>query len=182
MDITQTELKRLLIYNENTGELFWNNRPLSMFKSERDFKVWNTRYSGKHVGTKALFNGKWYISLTLFSKKYLAHRLIWLYVTGVEPDEIDHEDSNGLNNKWCNLRNVTHQENCKNTRMGKSNTSGTVGVHWCNRDKYWIARINVNGKTTGVGHFKNKQDAIDARLQAERQYDFHENHGTQNNT
>ena len=149
-----------------------------MFKTERDFKVWNTRYSGKLVGTVATFNGKKYISLTLFSKKYLAHRLIWLYVTGIKPDEIDHEDSNGLNNMWCNLRNVTHQINCKNTRTSKKNTSGTTGVHWCKRDKRWVARIQVDGKTKNIGYFKNKQNAIDARLHAERQYGYHENHGT----
>ena len=182
MNLTQLQVQKLLTYNPITGDLTWNVRDVSMFKDKRSCKSWNTRYSGKCAGTNGLFNGKWYIAVRILGVSYLAHRVIWLYVTGVIPDEIDHEDSDGLNNTWFNLRNVTHQENCKNTRMGKSNTSGTVGVHWCNRDQRWVARIQVDGKTKSVGYFKNKQDAIYARLQSEQKYGYHENHGTQSNT
>lgn len=148
-----------------------------MFKRQHDCNVWNTRYSGKRAGTKSLFNGKWYVVLRILGKQYLAHRVAWFYVTGEEPVEIDHQDSNGLNNKWGNLRNVTHRVNCKNTRMKGNNKSGVMGVHWCNRDERWVSRIFVNGKSKCLGYFKNKQDATDARLQAEKEYGFHDNHG-----
>lgn len=182
MNLTQEQLQQLLTYNKNTGELIWKPRDVSLFKDERSCKTWNTRYSGKHAGTKGRFNGKWYGVIRINGKQYLAHRVIWLYVTGVVPVEVDHEDSNGLNNKWCNLRNVTHQGNCKNTRMGKNNTSGTVGVHWCKRDKRWIAKINVNNKSLTLGYFRDKKDAVDARFKAEKEYGYHDNHGLPVNT
>lgn len=177
MNLTQEQVRQLLTYNKNTGEIFWKLRDISLFKDERSWKTWNTRYSGKHAGTKGQFNGKWYGVIRINSRQYLTHRVIWLHVTGDSPIEIDHEDSNGLNNKWSNLRNVTHQVNCTNTRMKSNNISGSMGVHWCNRDKRWVARIHLQGKTVGLGYYRDKQEAIDARLKAEIKYGFHENHG-----
>lgn len=178
MDVSQDQLKQLLIYNKNTGEFTWKVRPTHMFPSTRACNSWNTRYSNKIAGTDGLFNGKYYRVIRINGSQYLAHRIAWVFMNGTEPNEIDHIDSDGLNNKWANIRNVTHRDNCKNTRLGTKNTSGVVGVHWCNRDEKWIARINDNGKTICLGYFSKLKDAKKARKIAENNYGYHINHGT----
>ena len=57
-----------------------------------------------------------------------------------------------------------------NRKLAKNNTSGTTGVTWSKRDKCWIANIKIKNKTFYCGYFKNKEDAIKARKEAEEKY------------
>ena len=52
----------------------------------------------------------------------------------------------------------------------KSNTSGTKGVYWIKNRMKWRASICFKNKTIFLGEFKDKQDAIDARKEAEEKY------------
>ena len=176
-------IKKLLTYFPDTGLFIWNKRDKEWFQNGNGlgnaWKTWNTRYANKVAGTVGLFNKKPYIVIRVLGVSHLAHRLAWLYMTGKFPDEfIDHENGQGRDNRWNNLRQVTHIENCKNSRLGLSNTSGAVGVHWCNRDKRWIAKICVKKKHIGLGYFTDIEDAIAARKAAEMEYGFHHNHGS----
>ncbi|QDP61702.1 MAG: hypothetical protein Unbinned4466contig1000_14 [Prokaryotic dsDNA virus sp.] len=80
-------------------------------------------------------------------------------------------------NRLCNLRKVTRVENSRNAAIGKNNKSGCTGVHLNKNNKNWVASIKVNGKGILIGSFKNKEEAIKARKEAERKYGFHPNHG-----
>lgn len=82
----------------------------------------------------------------------------------------DHKDRNPLNNRKGNLRKCTHQENSRNRSMASNNTSGVTGVCWRQRESKWFAYISIDRKQNGLGYFSNKQDAIVARLNAEKQY------------
>lgn len=44
-------------------------------------------------------------------------------------EEVDHKDQDKLNNRKCNFREVTRQENVINRPKPKSNTSGFIGVY-----------------------------------------------------
>lgn len=106
-------------------------------------------------------------------KYYKAHRVIWCMVTGAWPLEVDHEDGDGGNNRWLNLREVTHQLNSKNLRRYKNNKSGVSGVSFYPRNGKWLAKLQ--GKH--LGYFSTKELAIAARKQAETDEGFHPNHG-----
>lgn len=82
----------------------------------------------------------------------------------------DHIDRNELNNRSCNLRPATHQENSCNKSLASNNTSGVSGVFYSNAHKKWVARIGFLNKRIYLGSFINKDDAIHARLQAEVKY------------
>jgi len=82
----------------------------------------------------------------------------------------DHIDRNEFNNRSCNLRPATHQENSCNKSIQSNNTSGVSGVCFNSGHGKWIARIGVCGKRIYLGDFDNKKDAIRARLQAEIKY------------
>jgi len=52
----------------------------------------------------------------------------------------------------------------------KSNTSGYTGVMWDKSREKWKANIEFKGKIYYLGRFKNKEDAIKARKEAEEKY------------
>ena len=80
----------------------------------------------------------------------------------------DHKDRNALNNRKCNLRPCTVSQNCMNRSKRKDNTSGVIGILWKKDVNKWQARINENKKRKSLGYFSNKNDAIKARLEAEK--------------
>lgn len=82
----------------------------------------------------------------------------------------DHENRNSLDNRRCNLRPATQADNTKNKSRQKNNTSGIAGVGWMKRLNKWRARITIDDTPIYLGIFENKDDAIRARLQAEKQY------------
>jgi hypothetical protein len=82
----------------------------------------------------------------------------------------DHINHNPLDNRKENLRKVTQTENNRNRSVAKNNTSGITGISLNKRNKNWRSRILVDGKSIELGSFRNKEDAIVARLQAELKY------------
>ena len=180
MELTKDELCELLEYNEDTGDLIWLPRPLSMFKSERSMKSWNTRYAGKFAGTVHKFDCKMYIQLSIMKKLYLAHRVI-AEIAGLTinaGDCVDHKNGDGTDNRLCNLRVTNQLGNMRNVKKSAKNTSGTCGVTWSKRDNKWQSQISVNNKCVYLGRFSDINKAIEARRTAESKYNFHPNHGT----
>jgi len=84
--------------------------------------------------------------------------------------KVDHKDKNPLNNRKLNLRICTQQENTCNQSLSIVNTSGVTGVNWTEKDKSWRAYITYKRKNIGLGYYKNKDDAIKARLIGEKKY------------
>ena len=106
--------------------------------------------------------GRGYISVKINNKFYLNHRVIFLMHHGYLPQFLDHIDGNRTNNRIENLRPATIAENCRNSRIGKNNTSGVKGVNWDNYVKKWRARIFVDGKTVMEKYFKTIEEAAEA--------------------
>ena len=82
----------------------------------------------------------------------------------------DHADRNTFNNRKYNLRKMTNQENSRNGSIRTNNTSGFIGVALYKLSGVWRAYITIDGKQIHCGLFKNKEDAIRARLKAEKEY------------
>lgn len=120
-----------------------------------------------------------YLQMNVAGKPYLVHRLIWLWVTGEFPDEdIDHIDGDRLNNKWVNLRQVDRESNLRNMGIRAENTSGITGVSFAKDRNKWHAYIGIgDGERKHLGYFTEKEDAINARAEAEIKYNYHFNHG-----
>jgi hypothetical protein len=109
--------------------------------------------------------GYWRISVD--GRRYLAHRLAWLYVHGEWPAaQIDHVDLDKSNNRFANLREATNAQNKANTRARKDNTSGFKGASWDKRSGRWRARICVVGKDSHLGFFDSAETAHAAYCQA----------------
>lgn len=163
-ELTQERLKQLLHYDPDTGVFTW------IANVNRMARIGDVAGSVNKVYE--------YVYIQVLKKKYRAHRLAWLYVHGSFPkNEIDHIDHDRLNNRIDNLRDVTRQENKKNTSISSSNTSGFMGVCWDNSVEKWMVTISISGKRKTLGRFTNINDAIEARKAANIKYGYHENHG-----
>jgi len=160
--VTQAELKQQLSYDPESGRF-----------------TWLTSSNGRTVGEQAgRINTNKYLQVWLFNKRYLLHRLAFLYMDGSHPDsEIDHIDGSRTNNSWPNLRRVSSAENGRNKKRDIRNRSGVTGVYFDKNTGEWIATIRSNGKLISLGSFGLKFFAKQARLAAEKKYGFHANHG-----
>lgn len=78
------------------------------------------------------------------------------------PDNLntDHINGNGLDNRKCNLRICTHQQNLFNQKRRSNNVSGYKGIR---PDKYgWEAVIGYNYKTITLGIYATPEEAAQA--------------------
>ena len=82
----------------------------------------------------------------------------------------DHKNRKRYDNRKENLRMCTQQDNTKNRSLGSNNKSGIIGVCYDKKSQFWCSYINYNKQRIGLGYFKNKTDAIIARLKAEQKY------------
>lgn len=168
-------MRTLLLYEPETGELYWLPRPREMFSSDGAFKGWNTNHAGRPALTTTLNSG--YRQGGILKKNFVAHRVGFALFYGYWPDQVDHINGNRSDNRIVNLRAVSGLENNRNTKRYKNNTSGVLGVSWHKPDCRWRAHIKLPSGHITLGNFKDKNDAIAARKAAEKQYGFHQNHG-----
>lgn len=95
--------------------------------------------------------------------------MAWLYVYGEWPDfEIDHINGDAHDNRICNLRRATHQQNMANSKVRAHNASGLKGVQRHTLSRKWRARIQVSGRTIHIGLFDTKEEAHEAYMRAAR--------------
>ena len=108
-----------------------------------------------------------YVSASINGKRVKLHRLIMNC-----PDDklIDHINHNTLDNRKINLRICTSSQNQMNTNKRIDNSSGVKGVNWNKSKERWQAYITIDKKYIYLGTFKNKDDAIKARNEAEEKY------------
>ncbi len=96
-----------------------------------------------------------YLSTNIQKKRYLLHRLIFLFHHGHLPKLIDHIDGNRFNNNINNLREATFSENICNSKLYKSSKSGFKNVYWLKNAKKWAVRLNINKKRVFLGLFED---------------------------
>lgn len=167
-------LWKVLDYDPESGLFTWKAKPLSAFKTKRGFSTWNTRFAGRPAMT--VRDGQGYLRGRIDYIAYPAHRIAWRMMTGEIPVEIDHINGVRDDNRFENLRSVTLAENRKNMKISKYNRSGISGVAPCHGGK-WSAKIKVNNQSIWLGAYPTKDEAIAARIAAERVAGFHPNHG-----
>jgi len=156
-NLTQSRLKEILNYDPETG----------LFIRE---KTRGNSVKGAIAGCFNKCDGYKYICVDGVS--YNASRLAFLWMEGYFPEhEIDHRNRIKDDNRWCNLRHVTHFCNSRNCKKSKNNKSGIVGVSWDKRKK-WCSQIMVNGRHIHLGLFTTIREAVKARWEAEVKYGY----------
>ncbi len=102
----------------------------------------------------------YYAHVTVNGFKTSVHKFLMGRLTASDSMEIDHLNGNGLDNRFENLRVVTHSENCLNLGgASRRSSSGVRGVFWSSAKKRWFVQIRVNGKRHHLGQFSDKNQA-----------------------
>lgn len=167
---SQEYLCERLSYDPATGVLTWKFRPASDFATHRTFLTWNGCFANQPAGS---IHPTGYIYVCIDNVRYKAHRLIWRMVMNETPDEIDHKNGEGTDNRFNNLRSATHAENGRNQRLPKNNSSGVKGVRQLcgpNRGIVYVARIGINGNRIHLGTFATIEEAKAAYDAAARHF------------
>jgi len=112
-------------------------------------------------------HSKGYVQTFSYGKFELLHQYLMNPSKGNYVDHINHDT---LDNRRCNLRVVTPHQSNLNQNLRLDNTSGHRGISLYERDSTWESYIHVDGKKIGLGRFKELQDAITARKDAEVKY------------
>ncbi|MBY0260240.1 HNH endonuclease [Methylobacterium sp.] len=142
--ITQDFVLQVLIYDPETG-----------------FFTWRQSRGGKLAGSRAGgLDGDGYEVIRLNKQAFRSHRLAWLYVHGVLPEnDVDHRDLNRSNNAIVNLRPATRAQNIANTKRRTTNRSGYKGVSYHAFSGLYRATIFVRGKQICGKYHKKPEDA-----------------------
>lgn len=150
--LTQKRLKELLHYNPETG--IW---------------TWKVDRSNISAGERAGYiHPLGYRCICIYGAEYKSSILAFLYMEGYFPEYcVDHINRTKDDDRWSNLRHVTHMCNNRNKSIGSNNKSGITGVRFRKQNKKWVAQITNNYKKTHLGYFDTKEEAALARYKAE---------------
>lgn len=122
--------------------------------------TWRAQPCGRH--------GKWYAT-TFVGRGRKGRRLASMHrmiaesagIIAPGPDEVDHWDNDGLNNRRGNLRRSTRSQNHANMHHPWGAT-GFKGVFWQKNVQKYGARIGVAGKRTFLGYYATPEEAARA--------------------
>jgi hypothetical protein len=132
----------LLRYEPETGLFYWK------------VSLNNKAKAGTEAGT---LHSKSYIKIKIDGKKYRAHRVAHLLMTGHWPEgNPEHENRIRHDNRWENIKDLaTVYENGGNQGRQSNNRSGLKGVLWYKKTKKWLAHIGCFGKQIHLGYFED---------------------------
>ena len=163
-DLTVDLLKHLFDYDKETGNLIW--------------KIKRRGITNGAVGGCTTKEG--YRQVSINSKSYLAHRIVFLLHKGYLPKTLDHINGDRADNRIENLRPVTGNQNQHNRKLNKNNTSGHKGVSWCKRKNKWTAAVKLESKRIHLGAFDNLEEAAEVvRAAREELHGDYAHHGDQ---
>ena len=158
--ISQSDLKKMLWYDPETGAFRWRHE-----SRNGAIKPWDVAGTMEKQG---------YIKIQYAQKGYLAHRLAWLYVYGYTPElTVDHINGIRDDNRICNLRLATVKQNSENRKLNKNNSTGHCGVYYSSKDKKYVARIMHNKKQIEVGYFDSLEKAAKAVQEKRKELHSH---------
>jgi hypothetical protein len=86
--------------------------------------------------------------------------VVWMHrvlLPGVA--EVDHKNTDSLDNQRFNLRPATRGQNCANARVRKDSKSGFKGVTWNPDQGAWRVRICVDYQIHHLGYFSDPAKA-----------------------
>lgn len=145
--ITQEFLKTVLDYAPHTGHFRWTTSVALRVKA------------GDLAGS---VDRRGYRKIGINGKRYFAHRLAFVWMTGDCSEFVDHINGNKDDNRWENLRPVTIAENNKNRSPTKGSTSKYLGVCWHKPTSKWYAKIQIDKKSKFLGLYSDEDEAARA--------------------
>lgn len=141
--LVHSEVLKLLRYNKDTGEVFWNERKRG-------------RPVDKPAGTQDRYGYRW---IKIYGNTYSLSRLVWFMYYGKFPKEnLDYKNGNPKDLRITNLKEIPYLLHKERQRARRISTEGAKGVYK-NKDGVWKVRIMKDGKAHMRGPFLDPADA-----------------------
>ena len=111
------------------------------------------------------------VNINKLRKTFNIHRLIAIHFipNPLNKEQVNHKDSNPLNNSVKNLEWVTNLENSCHRVKIKEYSSKYLGVGWDKHHNKWKCQIYFNRKSKHIGLFKTEEEAYEARVKFEKE-------------
>jgi hypothetical protein len=111
----------------------------------------------KHKWYAHCVRGRFYAARKNKEMVYM-HRVITRALAG---QQVDHHDTDSLNDQKFNLRICTNQQNSCN-KISRCRSSKYKGVYWSKHTNKWVAQICQNYKSESLGLFEQESEAAKA--------------------
>jgi hypothetical protein len=99
---------------------------------------------------------------------YLHRMILNLTNNELKSDHINHDR---LDNRRCNLRAVSNQQNaCNRRKTNKETSSKYIGVNFDSKRNKWRVRLNVDGQEIFIGYFNDEKEGALARDELAKQH------------
>ena len=135
----RTHAMKHLRYRESDGHFIWKT---GAHKGKRAGGINYAKGDRRAAYRKINFGGGW--------GRHAEHRLAYLFKTGDFPaNQIDHENHDGTDNSWDNIRPATQCQNQWNKRVPADHPTGVPGIRI---DK--AGKFIVDQQTNGERFFK----------------------------
>lgn len=163
--LSAEHLRSLLDYDPLTGDWTWRvDRKTGRGAGRLHIAA------GSKAGTLSAEKG--YRKIGIDGRRYWAHRLAFLWMTGEWPAQhVDHIDGDGGNDAWQNLRDVSRSVNMQNRRHACADSaSGILGVSFNKSRSKWVAQLTTGKQNKGLGYFDTAEAASQAYIAAKREH------------
>ncbi len=137
-------------YDSNEAEIYWKDIPLNNKRAILNSPIGS-------IGTKG------YRRVTILSKEFAVHRLIWYMHYKAWPNGfIDHINGNTLDNSISNLRESSYRANAQNQKRHRE--GNLVGANFRKDIGKWRSRVHINGKQHTIGNYDTEVQAHEAYI------------------
>ena len=153
MKLTKEYVQEVLDYDPDTGIFTWRV---------------NRKNKKARIGLRAgsIDRSTGYRKIGLCGKWYKEHRLVFLYIVGVMPEQVDHLNGKPDDNRWDNLRPTDNAGNQHNRAKKQPNSSGYLGVYFDKQTRKYRAVITVGDRKVHLGRFATPEEAHAAYVRA----------------
>jgi hypothetical protein len=149
-EITQDYLRKAFELDHRTGELF-RKVEIQNRVTREDKPAGSLRDDGR-------------CEVSVLGRVLRRHQLVYLYVHGRIPEQINHKNGILSDDRPENLREVTTSQRSMSKiagRLGRDLPKGVSQHKWVKTNPFY-ARIKANGKTVHLGYFATPEEAAAA--------------------
>ena len=175
--MTRSEWFNRVSVDFEKGEVYWKSKTEIEQPDARIRNSWNSKWSGKLVGTISESKGKKYMSSVINGKGYKLHQLIYFLSGGYIENGlvIDHINGDSLDNRLSNLRAVTQAENNRNVKIcRKDSVTGVKGIYYNasykKSKKKFAVKVHHHEKQYLLGRYESLQAAYNILVNFKKEH------------